>query len=208
MARSRLSIALVALAIALLVAACATERRITNTPTTALQQLLTSEASDRALALIEWPYFPGKSFYVEVGSPADWGDQFYLQQRVNAYLADHGGLITHDAGAADYRVSVLAGAVGTDEIDVLFGMPPITSMIIPFSLPELALYKAQDQEGFAKVQVVVSDARRGGIVQRSGPTFGRTYVHNRSVLFFGWYTTDTSRLTEMDRSDATPTPVQ
>jgi len=189
-----------------LVSGCATERRITNTTATALQQLLTSEASDRALALIAWPYTPGKSYFVEVGSPAEWGDQFYLQQRVNAYLVDHGGHITLDPAAADYYVSVLAGAVGTDEKDVLFGMPPVTSVIIPFSLPELALYKAQDQEGFAKIEVVVSDAKHGGIVQRSGPTFGHTYVHNRSVLFVGWYTTDTSRLKETDRVDPTPTP--
>jgi len=91
---------------------------------------------------------------------------------------------------------VLAGSIGTDEQDVLFGMPPVQSMIIPFALPELALYKAQDQQGFAKVQLVATDAKTGGPLYRSGPTYGTTYVHNHSVLFIGWYTTDASRLRE------------
>ena len=101
-----------------------------------------------------------------------------------------------DPAKADSIISVLAGSIGTDEKDVLFGMPPVQSMIIPFTLPELALCKAQDQQGFAKVELVATDAKSGGTLYRSGPTYGTTFVHNRTVLFIGWYATDTSRLRE------------
>jgi hypothetical protein len=101
--------------------------------------------------------------------------------------------VTFDPEKADYMVSVLAGSIGTDEKDVLFGMPEVTSNFFPIGLPEIALYKAQDQEGFAKLELIASDARGGGVIHRSGPTYGRTYVHNRTVLFIGWYRTDTSR---------------
>ncbi len=172
---------------------CSTERRITNTAATGLQQLLTSEAVDRAVAKLVWPDLQGHTVFIQTGSPAEWGDQFYLNQAITAQLVTHGAAVTPNPDKADIIVSVLAGSIGTDEQDVLFGMPPVASMLIPFSLPELALYKAQDQEGFAKVEVVGSDAHRGGEILHSGPTYGRTYVHNRSVLFIGWYHTDTTR---------------
>ena len=42
------------------------------------------------------------------------------------------------------------------------------------------------------IELVATDAKTGGTLYRSGPTYGTTYVHNRTVLFIGWYTTDTS----------------
>jgi hypothetical protein len=175
------------------VTGCSTTRRITNTSATGLQQLLTTEAVDRALQKLVWPDFSNRTVYVETGSPAEWGDQFYLNQAVTAHLTNQGAAVTLDPKAADYVVSVLAGAIGTDQKDVLVGMPPVASYVFPVALPEIAIYKAEDQEGFAKIELVASDAKRGGIVHRSGPAYGHTYVHNRTVLFIGWYTTDTSR---------------
>jgi hypothetical protein len=46
------------------------------------------------------------------------------------------------------------------------------------------------------IELVATDAKSGGTLYRSGPTYGTTFVHNRTVLFIGWYTTDTSRLRE------------
>ncbi len=201
-------------------AGCSTDRRITNTPATALQQLLTSEAVDRAVQKLVLPELEGHTVYIQTGSPAQWGEQYYynrvaarlddiatttgptgspvdpdqsyLKQAVAARLSELGAKVTLDPARADSIVSVLAGAIGTYQKDVLFGMPPSVSSFLPIALPELAIYKAQDQQGFAKVELVATDTKRGGTIYRSGPTYGTTYVHNRAVLFIGWYTTDTS----------------
>lgn len=107
---------------------CATQRRITHTEATALQQLLTTEAVDRAVAKLIVPDLQGRTVFIQTGSPAGWGDQFYLNQAVAAQLSNHGAVVTTDPTTADYVVSVLAGSIGTDFKDVLFGMPPVTSM--------------------------------------------------------------------------------
>ena len=171
---------------------CSTERRITNTPATGLQQLLTTEAVDRAVKKLVLPDLQGHTVYLQTGSPAEWGDQFYLNQAVAAQFSERGAKVTFDPTQADSIVSVLAGSIGTDQKDILFGMPEAASTFLPIALPELAIYKAQDQQGFAKVELVATDAKTGGTLYRSGPTYGTTYVHNRTVLFIGWYTTDTS----------------
>ena len=172
---------------------CSTTRRITNTPLTALQQLLGTEAVDHAVAKLTWPAIENQRVFVQTASPGAKKDQAYLRQAVAANLAERGATVVKDFSDADYVVTVLAGSIGTDQKDVFFGIPAIQSVILPFALPEIALYKAQEQEGFAKTEVVTTDAKHGGVVHRSGPTRGRTYARTRTVLFVGWYRTDTSR---------------
>lgn len=187
---------------------CSTTRRVTNSPATALQQLLGTESVDRALAAAEWPDLSGRRLYVRTGSPSDRGEQAspqgelgewqggnegYLRAAVEAKLAERGAIIVPRQSDAEFMAIALAGAIGTDAKDVFLGIPPVTSVVLPFSTPEIALYKAQDQEGFAKTEIVIVDLKRGGVAHHAGPTRGRTYAHNRQILFFGWYTTDTSR---------------
>ena len=217
-----ISAVLAVVSVACGVIGCSTERRITNTAATGLQQLLTTAAIDRAVQKLVLPELDGHTVYIQTGSLAAWGEQLkagspavranqfgsgspaewsdhdyvYLNAAVAALLSERGAKVTLDPAQADTIISVLAGSIGTDEQDVLFGMPASASMFLPIALPELALYKAQDQEGFAKVELVATDTKTGGTLFRSGPTYGTTYVHNRTVLFIGWYTTDTSRMRE------------
>ncbi|HYD47662.1 MAG TPA: hypothetical protein VEB21_04910, partial [Terriglobales bacterium] len=76
------------------------------------------------------------------------------------------------------------------------GIPQIQSILLPVSVPELVLYKAQEQDGFAKIEIAVSDAASGGLVHHSGPARATTYARHRQILFFGWYRTDTTRNTK------------
>ena len=173
--------------------ACSATRHITNTSSTALQQLLGTEAIDRAVDQLTWPDVMHKSVAVQSASPGEWGDEQYLRKAVVRRLAERGARVIDDPTAADYLVTVLAGSLGTDHSEVFFGIPPIQSILIPLSLPEIALYKAENQEGFAKTEIVVTDVRHGGVVHQAGPTHGQTYSRTRKFLFFGWYRTDTTR---------------
>jgi len=189
----RIGLALLLTPILALTCSCTTTRHLTNSTASGLQQILETEAVDRAVQKLTWPDLTGRTAFVEVASPTDWGNQFYLREAVASALAEHGAILTEDYAHADLVVRALAGSVGTDQKDIFFGMPQVQSVVIPVSLPELALYKSEEQTGFAKTEVVVTDNHRGGEIWHSGPTWGDTFSHTRSVLFIGWYNTDTSR---------------
>ena len=89
------------------------------------------------------------------------------------------------SGPRDGRV------LGTMQGLTLIGLPPIQSTVIPFSLPELALYKFQKQSGYARLHVDIFDNRTGEFVGSSATIIGRTYYDQYTVLFyFTWAATD------------------
>jgi len=153
------------------------------------QQLLASEAVDRALAQIELPDFRGRKVYVDIGSPAGEDETRYLHSAVVAAVAEHGGKVTPDLKVADYAVVVLGKAVGVEEDKTFFGIPSLQSSFLPVGLPEIALYKSTESKGIAKLETVVA-SRKGGHVVRNGPVESQTWIKEKSVLLFG--STDTN----------------
>jgi len=72
-------------------------------------------------------------------------------------------------------------SLGTMQGLTLIGLPPIQSTVIPFSLPELALYKFQKQSGYARLHVDMFDNRTGEFVGSSATIIGRTYYDMISI---------------------------
>lgn len=189
----QVALTVTSLGVLLMIVGCTTTRRITNTSATALQQLLGTQAIDRAVQKLSWPDVQGKTVYVQIASPGEWGDQAYLRQVVGTELAQRGAIVSDDSSHSQYVMTVLAGALGTDQTEVFFGLPAVQSVVVPLALPEMAIYKSEEQEGFARTETVTTDSQHGGIVYRAGPTQGRTYAHTRKIFFVGWYNTDTTR---------------
>ncbi len=194
---------LVAFATLLSLAAGCTSRLKTNTARTATQQVLGTEAMDRALTKLQWPALHGRSVIVKVFSTADPLDQDYLRGAAEAILAEHGARIVHDAKDAEFILTLLAGSLGTDQTEVLFGTPRLETLFA--TVPELPLYKSDTQEGFAKVSYVLQDAVNGGFVYRAGPAQASTYARTWRILLYGKYETDTTRY-EKDLSGGGPVP--
>jgi hypothetical protein len=63
-------------------------------------------------------------------------------------------------------------------------MPPVTSQLIPFSLSELALYKAQYQTGYVKLYMNFFELPSGKFVGSIAPLAGETYYNDHTVLLF------------------------
>jgi hypothetical protein len=189
------SVASVVIVIALLPLACATTARIT-VPRTATEQIISTEAIDRALAQIAWPDVRGEKLIVQVGGPEESLDRDYLLRSVEVLIAQRGGIVVDDEDAAVYELNVLVGAVGIDFDGRFVGVKGVgSSWLIPFTIPELALYKTVRLDGFAKVEIALLDHRNGGVVQRSGPAYGLTYGLARTIFFvFRDRWTDTTRL--------------
>lgn len=172
--------------------ACTT-RRQTNSERTATQQILMSEAIDRALAQLPWPSLKGQRILVQAfTTTATKLDGQYLKGATEALLNAHGAQIVKDVARADYVVTVLGAAIGTDQTESLLGTPRIETVFA--TLPELALYKAEIQQGLAKISIAVQHAHGGSYTFRSDPAQATTFVRSRRILFFSRYETDTSRL--------------
>ena len=75
--------------------------------------------------------------------------------------------------------------------------------LIPFTIPELAIYKTQRRDGFAKHALALLDHRSGGVVHRSAPEPGASYARTRTLMFvFLRRWTDVTRFDAREPSDA------
>lgn len=176
---------------------CTTSRLATTTEDTTIEQILLTEAVDRAIEGLTWPELRGERVFLDIDpveTEEDTIDEhWYARQAIKAELAQRGAIRVDDRKDARYGVLVMIGALGTEERIQFFGLPPINSVVIPFSLPEIALYKVVRQQGFAKIEVVVIDVRQGFVVHRSGPSRAETFWRLRQVPLSSSITTDTSR---------------
>ncbi len=195
-------IRLAALVLAPLALACATTERIT-VPRTASEQIISTEAIDRALAQIRWPELAGQKLLVQVGGPQESLDRDYLLRSVEILVAERGGILVDDKDDAHYELNVLVGAVGIDIDGRFLGVRGSGgSWLIPFTIPELALYKTVRLDGIAKTEIAMLDHKKGGVVHRSGPTYGLTYSRSRTLFFvFRSRWTDATRLERPKQRD-------
>jgi hypothetical protein len=179
-------------------------------PRTATQQILVTEAIDRSLNGLDWPDLTGKSVVVYTGAPGQgFGtpsqsiDENYLLKATEGMVVKNGGRIVSRAKDADYKLYLLAGALGIDQSKRFLGVEGTSGGFIPVRIPELALYKRSHQNGIAKTELVLSDRRSGGIVHQSGPVYGKTFQTTRVTFFvFRKRTTDTTRPIPKEESES------
>jgi hypothetical protein len=177
-----------------LASGCAYSTRVT-TPRSSWEQILATEAIDRALAKLDWPQVDGKAVFVEVGPPGDVIDDLYLRRGIEVALANRGAKIVRDAENAQYVLTTLVGAIGLDISGRFFGLMGSTGGLIPFTVPELALYKTTHREGFAKTEIYLLDRDTSEVVHHSGPVEGAAYRLSKTYLFvFDTNKSDTERL--------------
>ena len=177
---------------------CASTSRVSS-PRTAWEQILSTEAIDRAMAQLEWPELPGRTVFVSLGAPYEGAtapsDREYLQRNIQVALADRGALIVTEFDQAELTLTVLVGAVGLDIGERFFGFKGTAGGFIPITIPELALFKRTRREGFAKTEIALVDHKNGAVIHRSGPVQGSAFRTTRTyLLVFRTLETDTGRL--------------
>ena len=169
---------------ALAASACSVGPGRLTLPRTATEQILVTDSIERALDELEWPTFDGEFVVVHTAAPGVELDENYLRRSAEKRLAAQGARVTQDEDDADYVLTTLAGAIGIDRSRRFFGLMGVTGGIIPLTIPELALFSHSRSEGYARTEIVLSDARKGGVVHRSGPTRAETFSWSRVILFF------------------------
>lgn len=199
-----------ALAHALAITGCSLEQEISRTPRTAVEQVLLTQAVERALVNLTVNLPEGVNVEVDATSldtdrprlrmtDADIGsfnnipsrDILYIRDTVAAVLGRHGFRVRARDVEAPYLIRVMAESFGTMQGMTFFGMPPVQSVLIPFALPELTLYKEVKQTGYARLRLDVYDYRTGEFLGSTATLVGRSYFDQYTVLFFlTWQVTD------------------
>jgi hypothetical protein len=160
-------------AVALPLAGCGTTRS-TDTNRTATEQLLVSDAIDRAIQTMNFQTLSGQTVFLDDTKVADVVDKNYLVSSLRQYLLANGCQLRDQRDQADFIVEARAGAVGTDRNDLLFGLPSMNVPQIPLVqpvpavIPEIPIAKRKDQRGVAKIAVFAYHRQSGAPVWQSG----------------------------------------
>ena len=192
-----------------LIAGCAVEQEISRTPRTAVEQLLLTQAIERALKNLTLTLPPQASIYLEVSgfyidrARLDMRDQTYgtleqpsldflfVRDTVAVALGRMGYRIRRREEQPAYLARVSIESLGTMQGLAFFGMPAVQSVIIPFALPEIVLYRHIDQSGYARLHIDLFDHATGEYKGSSATVIGRTGHDQYTVfLFITWAETD------------------
>lgn len=123
------------------------------------------------------------------------GDLAFVKEAVAAHLGVLGYRVAKQEEDASYLVRVIVQSFGTSQSLSFFGMPPIQSVLIPFSLPQLTIYQNLSQDGYVRYGVQVIERATGRLFY-STPWHGhRTYHDQYTILFFF-----TFRMTDLDEA--------
>ena len=168
-ARSALGLTLGVLALV----GCGTTRS-TDSLRTATEQLLISDAIDRAVQTIDFYPLRGQTVYLDDSKLNGVVDKNYLVSTLRQQLLASGCTLRDNREEADFIVEARAGAIGTDRNDLLFGIPATNlPQIVPFqgvpsAIPEVPLAKRRDQRGVAKISMFAYHRESGQPVWQSG----------------------------------------
>ena len=192
-----------------LVTGCALEQEVSRTPRTAVEQVLLTQAVEKALVNLSVQLPEGVNVDMDVtGLESDRSrldmtntgqgtinrpsrDILYIRDAVAAELGRRGYRVSARGAESPYLVRVMAESFGTMQGNVFVGMPPVQSVLIPFSLPELTLYKRQSQSGYVRLHMDVYDNRTGEFLGSTPKLIGRAYFNQYTVLILAtWLRTD------------------
>jgi hypothetical protein len=154
-------------------AGCGTTRS-SDTNRTATEQLLISDAIDRAVQTLNLQTLAGQSVYLDDTRLGEVVDRNYLVSTLRQHLLASGCSLRAERDQADYIVEARAGAIGTDRNDLLFGVPSMNVpqilpvQPVPAAIPEVPIAKRRDQRGIAKIAVFAYHRESGTPVWQSG----------------------------------------
>ncbi|TWT13864.1 DUF6655 family protein [Reyranella sp. CPCC 100927] len=160
------------------VAGCSSVK--SGTPSkTAMEQMLTSTAADRAAILLAQALqVRGLAFVDTTYVAAE--DNKYAISALRYALMRHGARLTNDRGQAASIVEVRVGAMSTNEKDFFVGIP--NPRALDSATPAtIVLYRANTHEAVAKLAAFVYDARSGELIRGTEPVHGTAKVDRQEV---------------------------
>lgn len=166
-----LGAAAVACALAIAPAGCGTVKQ-TNTPRTGTEQLLLTNAWDRALQKVDFRPLTGVPVFLDTANVTA-VDQGWVVSSLRQALLTQGVLLRQKPEQAQFIVEARVGAYGTDEYNVMIGIPQVTvpptlTGVPTGTVPEMPIIKKSDQHAVAKLALFAFDRASGQLVWSSG----------------------------------------
>jgi hypothetical protein len=115
-------------------------------------------------------------------SPA--GDLAFVREAMASHLGVLGYRMAKREEDASYLIRVVVQSFGTSQSTSFFGMPPIQSVLIPFSLPQLTVYQNLAQDGYVRYGLDVIERASGKLFYSTAWHSHRTYHDQYTILFF------------------------
>jgi hypothetical protein len=162
-------VALLCAAAVAVASGCGTTRW-SDSKRTATEQLLISDAVERAVMQIDMRPLAGQTVFLDTTILDDVTDGKYLASALRHQLLASGCRLSAAEDAAEIVVEARAGAIGTDRNELLFGIPATSVEVAGngTSIPEMALFKRTDQRGVAEVNLFAYERASGRAVWQSG----------------------------------------
>lgn len=180
----RLAVALGAFA----VAGCGSVKQ-TNTPRTGTEQLLLTNAWDRALQKVDFRPLTGVPVFLDTTNVVA-VDQGWVVSSLRQAMLTQGVLLRQKQEQAQFIVEARVGAYGTDDYNVMIGIPqvaiPPTLTGVPTgTIPEMPFIKKSDQHAVAKLALFAYDRTSGQLVWTSGTQLDSSNAKDTYIGGFG-----------------------
>jgi hypothetical protein len=161
--------------------------RWSDSKRTATEQMLISDAVERAVMLIDMRPLAGQSVFLDTTILDDATDGKYMASALKHQLLASGCELAPEKDQATIVVEARAGAIGTDRNELLIGIPATTISVMGTgtSVPEIAAYKRTDQRGVAKVNLFAYQRTTGKPVWQSGLAQVKSKTRDRWVVGTG-----------------------
>jgi hypothetical protein len=172
---------------AMMLMGCTTDRQ-TDPQRTATEELLISGAVDRAAAALKLDMGKDRKVFIDAGN-VDGTDSKYAISAIRASLLKQGARLVDDKKNAETIVEIRAGVLSIDRQEMLVGIPSFNIPIPlagPFTTPEIALYKSEEQKGIAKFGAFSYDSKQGNLIDDPAPVYGFSHMERQVVLLVSW----------------------
>ncbi|MDO4585251.1 MAG: hypothetical protein Q4D62_14245 [Planctomycetia bacterium] len=167
--------------------------KMSNTSRTATEQLLLSDAMDRAVSQADFSAVAGKDIFIDSVAIESFTDHKYLVSLVRQHAFASGCRIKEKKEDAEYIVELRAGAIGTDQHDTLIGVTEMTIPAFPgfdsTAVPEIAIAKRTIQKAVVKIGIFAYTAESRRPVWQSGNLIAESRARNRWLFGMGPYQT-------------------
>ncbi len=167
--------------------------KLTNTSRTGTEQLLLSDAMDRAVSQVNLSILSGKKIFINATAISAVTDHAYLLSLIRQHALASGCLLQEKEEDADVILEIRAGTSGTDQHDFMFG---ISEMTIPgfgsysaTTIPEMAVAKKVLQKATVKIGIFAYTREGRRPVWQSGNLVAESKAKNRWLFGMGPYQT-------------------
>jgi hypothetical protein len=182
------------LAFSVVLAGCGTTKSRSAT-----EQLLISDAVDRAIAIIDFSPLADKTVFLDTKylvavKGIGFVNTEYVTSSLRQQMLASGCLLQEKVEDAEYVVEARIGALGTDSHEVTYGIPPSSGLahateLVPGAprvpIPDLSVAKKEDLLGASKVAVFAYHRETKIPVWQSGMSVATSNARDSYVLGMG-----------------------